>query len=159
MARIPDEIWDMGDFKPIEDVILPLLRPRLHGVRVQSLIEALGPFPLVVARRADPKAYWGGDERGFIDQGFVQIDAFTQDPEGDDQGGALSEAVRVAFRDLAREQEATPDGAFISKSQMIHYPRRIPDWATSNGPVQYADLPSGIHRYETLYRVYLRYKR
>jgi hypothetical protein len=35
-------------------------------------------------------------------------------------------------------------------------PTRQSDWATSSGPVQYADLPSGFYRYQTNYTVKMR---
>ena len=39
---------------------------------------------------------------------------------------------------------------------MTSAPRRVTDWTTATGSVQYADPPTGVWRYETQYRVGIR---
>lgn len=157
---IPAELYHVAEYLPIEDVLLPMLRPRLHGVPVYSLVPDVDdPFPFVLVRRDHSLQHWRGDSRGFVDQAYVQVDTLTQDPDGDEQGAILSEAVRVAMRDLVRESVTLPSGVSLAEARLLTAPRRVSDWATATGPVQYADLPTGAWRYESSYYVRLRYHR
>lgn len=157
MARIPDRIDDVAEFLAIEDAVLPVLRDAFPDVRVVSLIseDTPDPFPFILVRGSHETGLWEGDER-FIDVAMVAIHVFTEDPDGDWQAARLSEAVRVALRNAARQQFRLPDGSRIHSVTMTSRPRRVTDWATASGPVQYADLPSGTWRYETLFRVSVR---
>ncbi len=49
-----------------------------------------------------------------------------------------------------------PGRGHLTRVQMTSAPRRVTDWATATGPVQYADLPTGVWRYETQYRIGIR---
>lgn len=159
MGQIPQSVYDLAEYRPVEDVVLPILRPRLGGVPVYSLIpDGADELPFVLVRRNHTERSWQGDERGWLDMAYVTIHTLTQDPDGDEQGAVLSEAVRVVLRDAARKGWATEDGVRLSTVQLVSEPRRVADWATATGPVQYADLPTGTWRYEALYRMRLRYR-
>jgi hypothetical protein len=68
----------------------------------------------------------------------------------------LAEAVRVALRDAWLDHHSVPGRGHIVRVDMTSAPRRVTDWATATGPVQYADLPTGVWRYETAYRIAIR---
>lgn len=156
MGVIPERVRAMAEMPPIEDVILYLLREAFPDVPVHSLVPLRSDlFPFILARGSTAATLWDGDER-FIDSAIVAIHTFTEDPDGDDQGAVLSEAIRIALRDAARRQVRLPGGARLHKVTVHQRPRRVTDWATSTGPVQYADLPAGTYRYETTYRVWIR---
>lgn len=153
MAGLPETIRQMAEFSPIEDILLPILRAGLPGISVQSVIEKDQTFPMVLARRSSTASSWTDGDPRFIDASSVFIFAFCEDPNGDEDAALLSEAVRVVLRDAYRNQVVVPGRGHISALHMVAPPRRVADWATSSGPVQYADLPTGVWRYEAHYDI------
>jgi|GEM_PF-1514630 len=162
MAGVPAEILARAEFPPVEDVILPILRSALPGVDVGTLIDSghpdMFPFVLVRAYSAIGGGGWGGDER-FLESAPFSVHTFTDGVEADREGALLSEAARCALRDASLGRLVIPDVAAVIKITMTSRPRRVPDWATSTGPVQYADLPAGTTRYESIYRAAYRSRR
>lgn len=160
---LPQSVMDRVEFHPIEDVVLPILRDGLPGVGVYSEIpeEGLGAFiegetlPLVIVRRHTEQGIWHGDPR-FLDSGAFMIHAFTEDPDGDQDGAYLSEAVRTVLRDAWLSKTTVPGVGSVSSIRLYEPPRRVTDWATASGPVQFADLPTGVWRYETVYSIKVR---
>ncbi|OKI45111.1 hypothetical protein [Micromonospora sp. CB01531] len=155
MAGIPQSVRARAELSPVEDLLLPILREGLPGVPVQSLIADDQTFPLVLPRRVPHFGEWAADQR-FTDQADVIIHCFAQDPNGDEDAAILSEAVRVVLRDAWLNQKSVPGRGHLIRVDMTSAPRRATDWATATGPVQYADLPTGVWRYETAYRIDIR---
>ena len=156
MAGLPQSVKDLCEMSPMEDVILVILRAAFPPeVPVQTLISEDQTFPAILVRRSPTFNGGGGDPR-FTDAGELAINCFVQDPNGDEDAALLSEAVRVVLRDAWLDQTVVPNRGHISFLEMTSPPRRSPDWATATGPVQYADLPTGVHRYETRFRVVIR---
>lgn len=155
MAGLTPDIKALAEFAPVEDVLLEVLREKLPGVRVQSAIWKSQSFPFILVRRATTVGGYQGDPR-FTDWAEVAIHTFCQDPNGDEDAAILAEAVRVVLRDAANEQKVYPGLGHITKAELTSAPRRTSDWATSSGPVQYADLPTGVWRYESRYEVEIR---
>jgi len=155
MAGIPDAIKALAEMSPVEDVVLPILRNGLPGMDVNTLVAADQPFPFVLVRRGDSFGDAGGDAR-FVDEAVLIVHTFAPDPDGDEDAAILAEAVRVVLRDAWLDQVVVPGRGHITRFRVIGTPRRAPDWVTATGPVQYADLPTGIHRYETRYELEIR---
>lgn len=155
MAGLPDEVKALVELSPVEDVLLAILREGLPGVAVRSLVSDSQTFPLVLVRRLPQFGNWDGDTR-FTDVADVIVHTFAEDPDGDEDAALLGEAVRVVLRNAWLEHKSVPGRGSIVRIDMISAPRRAPDWASATGPVQYADLPNGVWRYETLYRVEIR---
>lgn len=155
MAGLPDEIKALAELSPVEDLLLAVLRDGLPGIKVQSLISFDQTFPLVVVRRLPSFGNWEGDTR-FLDAAQIAVHAFCVDPDGDEDAAILSEAVRVVLRNAWLDQVVVPGRGHLTRVDMTSAPRRVSDWATSSGPVQYADLPTGVWRYETLYQIEIR---
>lgn len=154
--KLPDSVLAMVEMHPIEDLLLPVVRDAIPDVETVSLVpKKANLFPLILLRAYYNSASWHGDER-FFDTVMVSVHTFTEDPDGDQAGALLSEAVRVALRDAARAKKKVDGIGSLHSVKMTSRPRRVTDWATSTGPVQYADLPSGTYRYETIYRVTFR---
>ena len=161
MASLPDYIYEMAEYTPSIDVGLAILRDALPGITVVSLLpDKADALPLVLVRdgvssRLSPP--YG------LEIASLEIHVFTMDPpareaaagapSGEVQGALLSEAVRVAFRDAWVNKRIYPGIATIAKTTQVQRPRRVSDFATSAGPVQYADLPTGYWRYESEYRI------
>lgn len=155
MAGLPDEIKALAELSPVEDILLPVLRAGLPGIRVQSLIAKDQKFPLVLVRRAPDMGEWQGDPR-FTDQAIVFVHTFCEDPDGDEDAAILAEAVRIVLRDAADNNVVVPGRGHFTYVEMTSAPRRVTDWATATGPVQYADLPTGVWRYETQFEIGVR---
>lgn len=162
---LPNDIVQLGEFVPIEDVMLGLLVPKLSGVRVASRLPAQtteAMFPMIMARSHYSDVGLMGGDSVFLNRHIVAVHTFTSDSlvdggmDGDEQGARLSEAVRVVLREAHREKPFLPGLGTVTGAVMWRPPRRVADWATATGPVQYADLPAGTWRYETVYRLSVR---
>lgn len=152
MAGLPDSIRALAELSPVEDVVLAILRAALPEMQVNSLIALDQTFPAVVVRRADSFGEWGGDDR-FTDSALLYVHTFCEDPDGDEDAALLAEAVRVVLRDAWLNQTVIEGRGHLTRVKMSGAPRRAPDWASATGPVQYADLPTGVHRYETRFQI------
>ncbi|MFG2209943.1 hypothetical protein ACIQK6_23865 [Streptomyces sp. NPDC091682] len=155
MAGLPDHIKALAELSPVEDLLLAVLREGLPGIRVKSLVDLHEQFPLVLVRRDPTWGEWQGDTR-FTDAARVVINCFVPDPNGDEEAAILSEAVRVVLRNAWLNQKVYPRRGHIIRVDLNSAPRRATDWATATGPVQYADLPTGVWRYESIYDVQIR---
>lgn len=152
---IPASIKALTELTPIEDIILTVLRERIPDFDFRSLIPDLDRVPFAQVRRLAGGGAFGADPR-FGDSGRFAIHVFTKDPDGDEKGALISDGIRVALRDAAAVNWGNPGIGWIVKLQMDTEPIRKSDWATSSGPVQYADLPAGHWRYETGYSIQIR---
>ncbi|WP_406192360.1 hypothetical protein OH733_05430 [Streptomyces griseus] len=155
MAGLPPEIKALAELSPVEDLMLAVLRQGLPGIQVNSLIAKGQTFPLVIARRDPSFGNWAGDTR-FLDAARVGVNVLCEDPDGDQDAAILSEAVRVVLRNAWMAQTVYPGLGHITRVDLASAPRRQTDWATSTGPVQYADLPTGVWRYESTYDIEIR---
>lgn len=153
MTGIPDSVRALAEMSPVEDVVLTLLRNAMPEMQVKSSIAAHQTFPFVLVRRGDTFGTWQGDAR-FLDAAMLLVETFAEDPDGDEDAAILAEAVRVVLRDSVNV--IVPGRGYITRCDMLNAPRRVTDWATATGPVQYADLPTGVHRYETRYQIDIR---
>lgn len=152
-STLHPDVLALVEMSPIEDLLLGLLPMQLTDVHVQSLIQNDQGFPLVIPRRSGDWGEWEGDPR-FLDAGQVSIHSYCEGIDGDSDAALLSEAVRVVLRDSINV--TVPGRGHLTKVKMTSAPRRVADWATATGPVQYADLPNGVWRYETVYNVEIR---
>lgn len=157
--NLPASVLALRQLSPIEDIVLGILRDPDYGlseIRSVATLSDEPPLPLLLVRRLGGVGDWGGDQRGFYDKARFAIHAYTANPDGDMAAAVISEAVRVAMHRAWREHWSDPDLGTVTKLTMYSEPSREPDWATSTGPVQYADLPEGAWRYETRYRITVR---
>lgn len=154
---LPQEVLELVEMNPVEDILLGVLRTQLPGIDVQTLIQYQQGFPFVLARAYGSWGDWDGDPR-FLDAAQVNIHTFCDGVNADEESALLSEAVRVVLRDSINVP-VMKDGkslGHLTKADMMVRPRRVTDWATATGPVQYADLPQGVFRWETVYHVEIR---
>lgn len=145
----------MAERTPIEDVALTILRAALPSVEFVSQIRKNQSFPVVLVRRLPAFIYAQTDER-WLEQADLSIHSFALDPDGDRDAAILAEAVRVALRDAWLDNAGNDSIGWIARFSCLAPARRVPDWATASGPVQYADLPSNTWRYEGRYRLTVR---
>lgn len=154
MPDLPESVVNAAEFAPVEDVLLPIIRHHLPGARIYSEVPADDLFPYAVVRVAPSERWWTGDDR-FVDWATVFVHVFAKNPDGERKAAIFSDAIRVALRDAWMQQTSFGMG-HISQYRMTNRPSRRSDWATSQGPVQYADLPNGVTRYEALYAIQIR---
>lgn len=155
MAGLPDSVFELAELVPAEDLVLDIVRTALPDVQVQSAIRLNQTFPLILIRRLPTFVGFRSDER-FTTSYDIAVHAYVEDPNGDEDAGILSEAVRVALRDAWLNHYYNPALGSVSKFEVMSPPRRVTDWATASGPVQFADLPNNVHRYEARYQLGVR---
>lgn len=149
--RLPASALDLVKARPIEDVGLAILRRGLPDVPTYALIPKTTPeFFLIVRGIPELGNYRSG--HGLWNQNDFAVHAYAQDPEGDEQAALLSFAVVSVMEQAFREHWRLPGLGTVNKIECFQGPTREPDWATSTGPVQYADLPTGDWRYEARFR-------
>ena len=155
--NLPASVEGMIELSPMEDIALALLRHYLPDLKIYSLIpEEVQEDAFVLVRRSFPFGEWQGDERGFLDSARLDIHVYAQDPYGDTRGALIAEAVRKAFAMARKDKFHVPGRGWVHRTKMLGEPSRKSDWATSAGPVQYADLPDGFWRYEARFLIVVR---
>lgn len=152
---LPDTVLHLIEFSPVEDILLAIIRESIPEVPVYSLIPDDAPPMFILVRRMPGLGRWDGDPR-FVDSGRFYVHTFTTDPDGDEKGALLSEAVRVVLRNAWLEHKGVPGRGYVISINMQSEPSRRSDWATASGPVQFADLPTGMWRYEATYDILVR---
>lgn len=154
MAGLPDSVRAMVAQTPIEDLVLAILRAALPEVAVQSQVVYPQRMPLVLARRTYSVEAESADR--FIDRAHLQVQSFAEDPDGDADAAILAEAARLALTQAWREQQVVPGLGYLTYLRVHMPPRRVADWVTAAGPIQYADLPDGVWRYDANYIIAVR---
>lgn len=152
---LPQSVLDRVQFVPTEDVILEVLRRKLPDVPSFSMIPADPPEIFILVRKDNPVPFHGQEWTQIAVTRFV-IDVFTTGPNGDEAGALLCEAIRVVFQEAWLENMHIPGKGWVSNIAMYGEGTRVADWATSAGPVQYADLPTGYWRFEAMFRLKFR---
>jgi hypothetical protein len=155
MAGLPESVRRLAELSPVEDVVLALLRMALPEIPVHSLVTYPHPVPSVLVRRTYTVNDGTGDPR-FLDTADILVHCYAADPNGDADAAVLAEACRVALRDAWLQHRVVPGVGYLTKVLTRTPPRRVADWSTSSGPVQYADLPRGTWRYEAQYSITVR---
>lgn len=141
----------MVELGPVEDLLLAILRDVFEpDIPVNTLLAVDQSFPSILMRSTGDRGQWAGDER-FLDAAEVRVQVLCEGVDADEEAALLSEAIRVALRDS--RNKVMPGLGHITKIELTHRPQRQQDWATATGPVQYADLPNNVQRYESIYFV------
>jgi hypothetical protein len=152
-SALPASVLNLVEMSPVEDLLLAILRERLPDISTQTLIKTKQTFPFILIRSTGSWGSWLGDPR-FLDSSTIEVHVFCEGINADIDANLLSEAVRVVLRDSLNV--VIPDKGYLISVEMQDRPKRSPDWQASVGPVQYADLPTGVERWESVYRVTIR---
>lgn len=138
--------------RPIEDILLAIFRRGLPGVPVYTLIpEATPPTFLLVRQVAEAGLYDG--QHPLLDSADFAVHVFAEDPDGDEKAALVGDAVVDVGQEAFVNHWSFPSLGSINYLRCTQKPSRVTDWATSSGPVQYADLPTGDWRYEARFRI------
>lgn len=151
---LPDSILAENVGVPqAEDVVVELIERRLPGIYVTTLIEQDTEPPYVMVRSVSFQGNWGADHR-FMRDYYVSIETFTEGLESDFEAPQIHTAIENSFRRAAYANDVVLDGlGWVEETELIEPARRVSDWANSEGPVQYADLPQGWARFISTHRL------
>lgn len=153
---LPVSVLDLRQLSPIEDIALAILRTELPDIPCHATIEESPHIPFILVRRMSGMGNWGGDQRGFYDTARLAVHVYASDPDGDMKAAIISDAVRRVLFQAWQNHFKVPGLGTVVKLKLTSEPSRTSDWATSSGPVQYADLPTGGWRYEAHYTMRIR---
>ena len=157
MSELPISILELVENEiVIEDAMLELFRRRLPDLRFTSLIEQDRPTPFVLIRKVAP-ANLGMRDYRFLETFYFSAEAFTSGLDADVDGPRVLLAMREALTRAALEHDPILGNlGWLQAGQMVGDAMRRADWANSEGPVQYADLPQEWVRYTATFRVQIK---
>lgn len=157
MSELPISILeDVQHEIVIEDAMLELFRRRIPDLRFSSLIEQDRSSPFVLIRKVAPNSLSLRDYR-FLETYYFTAEAFTSGLDADVDGPRILLAMRNALTRAALEHDPVLDGlGWIQSGRVVGDAVRRADYADSEGPVQYADLPQEWVRYVATFRVQIK---
>ena len=153
--NLPASVLDRVAFFPYEDILAAMFKRAFPELRFETYVPEVLTYPLITGARFTPQGGWSGDPR-FIDSGPVRINVFCAGPDADVEAFLISEAIRVMMLEASLERWNFPGLGSIVNITMSVEPADVNDWATATGIVQFADLPEGIIRFETVYQMTIR---
>lgn len=147
-------------FGSVDELMTGLFRHFFVGqeLHIGSLFSPGLEPPVIIVRRerrSGTSSVDSQDDR-FMQSAIVSVNTITSGPDADQLGEELQEACRIAIREAQQNQLVIPGCGSISRITNSIEPSRVADWATSTGVVQYASLPKGWTRYESVYRILIR---
>lgn len=151
---------DIPVFGNTDALLMAIFRQFFAGqdIQIGTLFVESMRTPALIARRE--RRSGNGEARNaddrFVEPAVVSINTLTSGLEGDADGAALQEMCRVALRQAQASQLTFPGLGHISTIENATAASRVSDWATSTGVVQYATLPKGVVRYESVFRLLIR---
>lgn len=158
---LPASVVKSVQHTPVDDIALAIIReahpdiPVFSKIPFKSSPEEMESDALVVVRHITGLGLWEGRE-GLLNSGALAIHVFSRDPDGELKGALVSEAIRNTLLTAARNNWYRPGLGALSRARVDEEPSRQTDWAPSQGPVQYADLPTGFWRHESRYMFWVR---
>lgn len=157
MSELPISILeDVQHEIVIEDAMLELFRRRIPDLNFTSLIEQDRPAPFVLIRKVAPNNVGLRDYR-FLETYYFSVETFTDGLDADIDGPRIILAMRNALTRAALNHDPVLDGlGWIQAGRMVGDAMRRADYANSEGPVQYADLPQEWVRYTATFRVQIK---
>jgi len=157
MSELPASILeDVRHEIVTEDAVLELFRRRIPGMKFTSLIEQDAPAPFVLVRKVAPTGAALRDYR-FLETHYFSAEVFTDGLEADIDGPRIILAMRNALTRAALDHDPVlGDRGWIQSGRMVGDAMRRADYANSEGPVQYADLPQEWARYTATFRMQIK---
>jgi hypothetical protein len=147
-------------FGSTDELLLKILQDFFEGqsVHIGTLYSEEIEPPMILARaerRSGGIADNVGDER-FLHPVLVSVSTIASGIDADEIAEELQEAVRICLHQAQINQTVVPNGGVINRIANASSPSRVSDYATSTGIVQYASLPAGWVRFESIWRLILR---
>lgn len=147
-------------FGSTDELLLSVFQEFFQGqeIHIGTLFSEDIQPPMIIARAERRSGTIGNvvsDDR-YLHPVIISVSTITDGVDADEMGEELQEAVRIALRQAHLNQVVVPNGGSISQITNASMPVRVSDYATSTGIVQYAGLPAGQVRYESIWRLILR---
>src|SRR5690606_8310753 len=155
---IPAAVLEEDDLGLPQRLGLEIIKDWLPGVKIQTRIPTKIGGGFVLVRQIDGNGYWDGVP-GLLNDTVIKVDTFTHGPNGESVGGRLQGAIRsVLFKAWRTQKVYEIDGhrMCLNRIHCTSDPTNVSDWATSSGPVQFADLSAGWFRWESRYEFIVR---
>jgi hypothetical protein len=151
---------DIPVFGSTDGLLMALFRSFFTGqdIQIGTLYTEGMSTPAIIAsreRRSGNGEGRSGDDR-FLEPAVISVNTLTSGLEAMRDGADLQEMCRVALRQAQLTQKVFPGLGHIAAIENSTAPSRVSDWATSTGVVQYATLPKGVVRFESVYRLLIR---
>ena len=129
-----------------------------QDIAIRTLFSEEMPTPAIVARRE--RRSGNGEARNadprFIEPSVVAVNTITSGLEAESEGSELQEMCRIALLQAQLEQRSYPGIGHIAAIENSTSASQVSDWATTTGIVQYAALPKGAVRFESVFRLLIR---
>lgn len=147
-------------FGSADEIFVFILRQYFEGqgITVATVFQEGMTLPMIETRRERRSGTMGlgtKDER-FLRSAVMTVNVLCAGIDADEDAEELSEMCYNALLEAKHNQLVVPGHGHISEIKNSSTIAREADWATSTGVVQYASLPKGTVRYETIYRVLFR---
>lgn len=147
-------------FGPIDKLLYELFTDAFQGmgVHVGTRFHEQTHPPMVLARnekRSGSQFLRDADPR-FLKPELITVNTFGEGRNADKVAEQLQEACRIALTEAQLEQRHFDGVGTLSALEITSPGSRVSDFATSTGVVQYAALPAGWERYESVWRILLR---
>lgn len=129
-----------------------------QGITIATIFQEGMTLPMIETRRERRSGTMGlgtKDER-FLRSAVMTVNVICAGIDADEDAEELSEQCYNALLEARLNQIVIPGHGHIAELKNSSTIARESDWATSTGVVQYASLPKGAVRYETIYRVLFR---
>lgn len=148
-------------FGSANKLVLRIFRDFFAGqsdVHIGSLFTEDMPTPAIVSRAERRSATISHDpaDNRYMKPVIISVNTITSGLEAEAEGHDLQEMCRVALVEAQLNQLAFPGLGHISNIENSTVASRVSDWATTTGIVQYAALPKGAVRYESIFRLIIR---
>jgi hypothetical protein len=147
-------------FGSTDGLLMAIFRDFFIGqdIQIGTLFVEDMATPAIVARRERRSGNGASPSRDsrYMDPAIVSINTLTSGLEAEGDGADLQEMCRIALMQAQLEQKVYPGLGHISVIENSTPASRVSDWATSTGIVQYATLPKGVVRYESVFRLLIR---
>jgi len=147
-------------FGSANKLVLSIFRSFFVGqdIHIGSLFTEDMATPAIIARherRSGTVSHDAADSR-YLKPVIISVNTVTSGLEAERDGHDLQEMCRVALVEAQLKQLTIPGLGHISNIENSTVASKVSDWATSTGVVQYAALPKGAVRYESIFRLIIR---
>jgi hypothetical protein len=147
-------------FGSANKLVLRIFRDFFAGqdIHIGSLFTEDMATPAIIARAERRSATISHDpaDNRYLKPVIISVNTVTSGLEGESEGHDLQEMCRVALVEAQMRQQSFPGLGHISNIENSTVASRVSDWATTTGIVQYAALPKGAVRYESIFRLIIR---
>ncbi|MDR6794371.1 hypothetical protein J2X12_002892 [Pseudarthrobacter oxydans] len=147
-------------FGSANKLVLKIMREFFVGqdIHIGSLFTEDMPTPAIICRAERRSGTVGHDpaDGRYLKPVIISINTITSGLEAESDGHDLQEMCRVALIEAQLKQAAYTNLGHISNIENSTVASKVSDWATSTGVVQYAALPKGAVRYESIFRLIIR---